>query len=85
MDLHNGYLVSYTIFDRPVLSIITTMLAKAFAMMLDGTGLILHSDQDWQYLHKQYRRTLKAKDVRQSMSRKGTAWIMRWQRTFSVC
>ena len=54
LDLHNDYLVSYTISDRPVLSMVTTMLDKAFETIPDGTGLILHSDQGWQYQHKQY-------------------------------
>ena len=71
LDLHNGYLVSYTISDRPVLSMVTAMLTKAFAAIPDGTGLILHSDQGWQYQHKQYQQMLKAKGIRQSMSRKG--------------
>ena len=71
LDLHNGYLVSYTISDRPVLSMVTTMLTKAFATIPDGIGLILHSDQGWQYQYKQYQQMLKAKGVRQSMSRKG--------------
>lgn len=71
LDLHNGYLVSYTISDRPVLSMVTTMLTKAFSTIPDGTGLILHSDQGWQYQHKQYQRMLKVKGIRQSMSRKG--------------
>ena len=71
LDLHNGYLVSYTISDRPVLSMVTTMLTKAFETIPDGTGLILHSDQGWQYQHKQYQRMLKEKGIRQSMSRKG--------------
>ena len=49
LDLHSGDLVSYTISDRPVLSMVTTMLDKAFAKIPDGTDLILHSDQGWQY------------------------------------
>ena len=71
LDLHNGYLVSYTISERPVLSMVTTMLTRAFETIPDGTGLILHSDQGWQYQHKQYQRMLQAKGIRQSMSRKG--------------
>ncbi len=71
LDLHNGYLVSYAVSERPVLSMVTTMLDKAFATIPDGTGLILHSDQGWQYQHKLYQRMLKAKGIRQSMSRKG--------------
>ena len=45
--------------------------SKAFATIPDGTGLILHSDQGWQYQHKQYQRMLCEKGIRQSMSRKG--------------
>ena len=71
LDLHNGYLMSYAISDRPILSMVTTMLDKAFETIPDGTGLILHSDQGWQYQHKQYQRMLREKGIRQSMSRKG--------------
>ena len=71
LDLHSSDLVSYTISDRPVLSMVTTMLDKAFEKIPDGTGLILHSDQGWQYQHKQYQRMLREKNVLQSMSRKG--------------
>ena len=71
LDLHSGYLVSYTISDRPVLSMVTAMLDKAFETIPDGTGLILHSDQGWQYQHKQYQRMLREKGIQQSMSRKG--------------
>ena len=71
LDLHSSDLVSYTISDRPVLSMVTTMLDKAFEKIPDGTNLILHSDQGWQYQHKQYQRMLRSKGIRQSMSRKG--------------
>ena len=71
LDLHNGYLVNYTLFQRPVLTMVTTMLEKAFETIPDGTDLILHSDQGWQYQHKQYQRMLRKKGIRQSMSRKG--------------
>ena len=70
LDLHDGYLVSYTIAERPVLSMVTTMLDKAFETIPDGTGLILHSDQGWQYQNKQYQCMLREKGIRQSMSRK---------------
>ena len=71
LDLHNGYLVSYTISEWPVLSMVISMLEKAFETIPDGTGLILHSDQGWQYQHRQYRRMLREKGIEQSMSRKG--------------
>ena len=50
---------------------VTSMLEKAFDTIPDGTGLILHSDQGWQYQHKHYQKMLEDKGVRQSMSRKG--------------
>ena len=71
LDLHSSDLVSYTISDRPVLSMVTTMLDKAFAKIPDNTNLILHSDQGWQYQHKQYQWILREKGIRPSMSRKG--------------
>ncbi|RGQ38189.1 IS3 family transposase, partial [[Clostridium] leptum] len=71
LDLYSSDLVSYTISDRPVLSMVTSMLDKALEQIPDGTNLILHSDQGWQYQHKQYQQILKNKGVQQSMSRKG--------------
>ena len=58
LDLCSSDLVSYTISDRPVLSMVTTMLNQAFEKIADGTDLILHSAQGWQYQHKQYQRML---------------------------
>ena len=71
LDLYSRDLVSYTISERPVLSMVTSMLDKAFEKIPDGTDLILHSDQGWQYQQKIYQRMLREKGIRQSMSRKG--------------
>ena len=71
LDLCSENLVSYTISDHPVLSMVTDMLDKAFCTIPDSTNLILHSDQGWHYQHKHYQRMLKSKGIRQSMSRKG--------------
>lgn len=71
LDLYSSDLVSYTISEHPVLSMVTSMLNKAFEHIPDDTTLILHSDQGWQYQHKQYQRMLVEKGIRQSMSRKG--------------
>lgn len=71
LDLHSQDIVSYTLSDRPVFSMVTKMLETAFATIPDRANLILHSDQGWQYQHKQYRRMLSRKGIRQSMSRKG--------------
>ena len=45
LDRHSSDLVSYTISNRPALSMVTTMPDEAFAKIPDGTNLILHSDQ----------------------------------------
>ena len=37
----------------------------------DGSNLIVHSDQGWQYQMYKYRQRLKEKGIIQSMSRKG--------------
>ena len=71
MDLYSRDIVSYTISDRPVLSMVSTMLNNALQNISENPNLILHSDQGWQYQHKTYRQTLKDKGIRQSMSRKG--------------
>ena len=71
LDLCSGDLVSYTISGRPTLSMVTSMLDKAFAIIPDGTELILHSDQGWHYQNKKYQQMLEKKGIRQSMSRKG--------------
>lgn len=45
LDLYSSNLVSYTISEYPVLSMVTTMLDKVFEKIPDDTNPILHSDQ----------------------------------------
>jgi transposase InsO family protein len=71
LDLYSRDIVSYSISDRPVLSMVTEMLKNAFDKIPNGANIILHSDQGWQYQHKQYQRMLRRKGIIQSMSRKG--------------
>ncbi len=71
MDLYSRDIISYTLGERPFLSMISSMLEKAFEKLPDDANLILHSDQGWHYQHLQYQRMLKEKGVQQSMSRKG--------------
>ena len=74
LDLCSGDIVTYTISDSPNLLMVTTMLEQAFSKIPDNTGLLLHSDQGWHYQHKQYRKMLEEKGVKQSMSRKGNCY-----------
>ncbi len=69
--MYNGEIISYNISERPVLSQVLDMLDRAFSTLPDSTNLIFHSDQGWQYQHKQYQKRLREKGIRQSMSRKG--------------
>ena len=71
LDMYNGEIISYNISERPHLGQVMDMLDKAFRKIPDGTGLIFHSDQGWQYQHRMYQQSLKAIGIRQSMSRKG--------------
>ncbi|MFR0780532.1 MAG: IS3 family transposase [Zhenhengia sp.] len=71
IDLFNGEIVSYNISERPTFHQTIDMLNKAFKKIPDDTGLILHSDQGWQYQMKHYQKLLRDKGIVQSMSRKG--------------
>lgn len=74
LDLYNGEIISYDISNHPRFFQVMTMLNQAFKKIPDNTGLILHSDQGWQYRMAAYHQALKEKGIRQSMSRKATCW-----------
>ena len=71
IDLYNGEIISYNLSLRPTFRQTMDMLDKAFEKIPNGTGLILHSDQGWQYQMERYQTRLKEKGIIQSMSRKG--------------
>ena len=71
LDLFNGEVVSYNISTSPNLEQIYDMLDKAFGKVENLSGLILHTDQGWQYQHFGYRSRLAGQHIIQSMSRKG--------------
>ena len=71
MDLYSRDIVSYTISNHPRFSLATDMLEQAFQKIPANSNLILHSNQGWHYQMKTYQQILKAKGIRQSMSRKG--------------
>lgn len=71
LDMFNGEIVSYNISRNPNLEQVYDMLGKAFAKHQNLGGLILHSDQGWQYQHSGYRKLLEERNIIQSMSRKG--------------
>lgn len=71
LDLYNQEIVSYEIADRPQISMVSTMLNKAFKHLKQTEKPILHSDQGWQYQMGLYQQALYKQGITQSMSRKG--------------
>ena len=71
LDLYNSELIYYTIYKRPVLDMVKDMIAGTIEVIGKNTNAILHSDQGWQYQHKDYQNLLNKNNIRQSMSRKG--------------
>lgn len=71
LDLYNSELIYYTIYDHPVLDMVTDMVKGMISVIGSDTNAILHSDQGWQYQHKRYQEMLKDNNIHQSMSRKG--------------
>ena len=71
LDLYNGEIIAYDLSLRPTFAQTNRILEKAFEIIPDASGAILHSDQGWQYQMKPYQKRLKDKGIIQSMSRKG--------------
>ena len=72
MDLYNGEIVAYEMQKRPLFCLVENMLKKALAKLKGHSdGLLLHSDQGWQYQMAGYRKKLVDHGLTQSMSRKG--------------
>jgi putative transposase len=73
LDMFNGEIISYTISESPNMKMIKSMLDKAFRKHKELNGLIMHSDQGWQYQHDFYHHFLEEKGIQPSMSRKGNS------------
>lgn len=70
MDLYNREIVSYEIAERPLPSMVESMLSKAIDRLGSNERPILHSDQGWQYRMPSFRQRLQREGLVQSMSRK---------------
>lgn len=71
IDLFNQEIISYELTERPHFGAVMDMLDKALKKINGPSGLILHSDQGWQYQMAQYQKALQRNGIKQSMSRKG--------------
>ena len=74
MDLYNGEIVAYQMARRPVYELVASTLQLALSRTDCTAGLIVHSDQGWQYKMQPYRSMLAQSSVKQSMSRKGNCF-----------
>ncbi|AHA40912.1 IS1221 transposase [Mesomycoplasma hyorhinis DBS 1050] len=71
LDMFNGEVIAWDLSTSANNQQIRKMLQRAFSKHKNLEGLIFHSDQGWQYQHKQFSEKLKQKGITQSMSRKG--------------
>lgn len=74
LDMNTNEIVSYDLSLSPNMKQVSHMLEKALSKFPCLEGLILHSDQGWQYQHAYYRETLQQHGIIQSMSRKGNCY-----------
>ena len=74
LDMNTNEIISYDLSISPNLEQVKRMLDKALDSFNNLRGLILHSDQGWQYRHAYFRDQLKKHGIIQSMSRKGNCY-----------
>ena len=74
LDMNTNEIISYDLSTSPNLKQISRMLKRAFEKFPNLSGLIVHSDQGWQYQNAYYRNELKKRGIIQSMSRKGNCY-----------
>ena len=72
LDLYDRHVVAYCISKRNDVELVTNTLNKALEKEKDVYGLILHSDQGFQYTSIEYKAICASNGISISMSRKGT-------------
>jgi adenylate kinase family enzyme len=71
-DLYDRKVVSYKISNRNDNKLVINTLNEAIKKRQDVKGLIIHSDQGFQYTSYQYKKICESNGITISMSRKGT-------------
>ena len=72
LDLYDRHVVAYQISRFNDIKLVTNTLNKALEIEKDVYGLIIHSDQGFQYTSNEYKAICASKGISISMSRKGT-------------
>lgn len=73
-DLFDHSVISYQLSTSPSTALTTQSLQTAFETQRPGTGLLVHTDQGFQYQHSTWRTIIDNHEGRQSMSRKGNCY-----------
>ncbi|WP_139684233.1 DDE-type integrase/transposase/recombinase [Vibrio tasmaniensis] len=71
VDLLTTESVAYKVAKNACLPLVTNMLTEAISTLKPNSKPIIHSDQGWQYRHRQYQKKVAESELTQSMSRKG--------------
>ena len=72
IDLYDRHVVAYVISKRNDLKLVIDTLNQALTKEKDVHGLIIHSDQGFQYTSYEYKAICESNGITISMSRKGT-------------
>ena len=72
IDLYDSKIVASVISPRNDLKLVIDTVNEALAKRKDVSGLILNSDQGYQYTSSEYKAILESKGIQISMSRKGS-------------
>lgn len=73
-DLYDGYIVSHIFQKNNSLELVLKTVKKAMDNEKVTDGLILHSDQGYQYTSQSYFALTKEYNITPSMSRRGNCW-----------
>lgn len=73
-DLYDGFIVVHRLGRQNSVGLVTCMLEEAKVKEQIRAGLILHSDQGFQFCSPRYRYLMQEYQVTPSMSRRGNCW-----------
>jgi putative transposase len=73
-DLFDGFIVAHCVTTRNSLGLVTDLLERAREQEGSTGGVILHSDQGYQYSSPRYRHLTQEYGLVPSMSRRGNCW-----------
>ena len=71
VDLFTQEVVAYRVAKNACLPLVIDMLTEAISKLRPNSKPIIHSDQGWQYRHRQYQQKIEESGLIQSMSRRG--------------